>query len=69
MSTLTEIEAAVDALPPQQRDALLKYLSERVRQARVESSSVRRSLVEFSGAVRLHEEPLTWQATVRNEWP
>lgn len=31
MSTLAEIEAAVDALPPPQQEELFRYLAERLR--------------------------------------
>jgi hypothetical protein len=33
MSTLTEIEAAVDALPSSQQEELLRHLAERLRKA------------------------------------
>ena len=32
MTSLAEIETAVDALPPPEREALLRHLTERVRQ-------------------------------------
>ena len=67
MSTLTEIEAAADALPPKQREALLRYLTERAQQ-RAAVEDRRRDLAEFSGTVHLREEPLAWQSNIRDEW-
>jgi hypothetical protein len=65
MSTLTEIEAAADALPLDQKKQLLDFLA-----SRVNGGSPRRGptdLREFAGAVRLPEDPLTWQQRVRGE--
>jgi hypothetical protein len=67
MSTLTEIEAAAEALPPKQLEALLRFLTERLQQ-RASEDAGRHSLAEFSGKIHLREEPLTWQSTMRNEW-
>ncbi|MCG3148616.1 MAG: hypothetical protein PCFJNLEI_02061 [Verrucomicrobiae bacterium] len=68
MSTLTEIEAAVDALPPKQREALMRYLAESASQSPAARAAGTKDLAEFGGTVRLHEEPLVWQAAVRDEW-
>jgi hypothetical protein len=68
MSTLTEIEAAADALPPKQREALVRYLTERAPQPVAPRAANRRDLAEFSGTVRLHDEPLAWQSVIRDEW-
>ena len=66
MSTLAEIEAAADALPLEQKRELLQFLVSRVNG---ESGAKRSSdLAEFSGALRLSEDPLAWQQRVRNEW-
>ena len=66
MSTLAEIEAAADALPAEQKRQLLEFLAARVNGG----SDARRStdLREFSGAMRLPEDPLAWQQRVRGEW-
>lgn len=68
MSTLTEIEAAVDALTPEQQEALLKYLTERAAQRGASPAGKSHNLADFSGTVRLHEEPLVWQSAARDEW-
>ena len=66
MSTLAEIEAAADALPLEQKRELLQFLVSRVNG---ESGAKRPTdLAEFSGALRLSEDPLAWQQRVRNEW-
>ncbi len=67
VSTLTEIEAAVDALPPKQREALVRYLTEHAPQPPA-SRAVSRDLAEFGGTVQIREEPLAWQAAIRDEW-
>jgi hypothetical protein len=68
MSTLTEIEAAADALSPKQREALLKYLTERPPQQRALRATSRSTLAEYGGTIRLPKEPLAWQSTIRDEW-
>jgi hypothetical protein len=68
MSTLREIEAAVDALPPKQREALLKDLTERPPQQQAPRKINRPTLAEFGGTVRLREETLAWQSAIRGEW-
>ena len=68
MSTLTEIEAAVETLRPEQREALLHYLTERVQHPRTSGEPSRRNLAQFSGSVCLREDPLVWQAAIRDEW-
>lgn len=68
MSTLTEIEAAADALSPEQQEALIKYLAERVKQRRATDAPGCRNLAEFSGTIRLREDPLAWQTAIRDEW-
>jgi len=66
VSTLAEIEAAADALPLEQKKELLQFLVSRVNG----DSGARRSsdLAEFSGTLRLSEDPLAWQQRMRNEW-
>jgi len=39
MSTLTEIERAADALPQDQKESLLEWLSERMRRRQLNSAS------------------------------
>jgi hypothetical protein len=66
MSTLAEIEAAADALPLEQKKELLEFLASRVTG---ESGAKRPSdLAEFSGALRLSEDPLAWQRGMRGQW-
>jgi hypothetical protein len=66
MSTLGEIEAAIEALPLEQKQELLRLLASRVNGERqVENPS---DLSQFAGALRLSEDPLTWQRRVRGEW-
>jgi len=68
MSTLTEIEAAADTLPPKQREALVRYLTEHAPQPSASRAVASKDLTEFSGTVQIHEEPLAWQAAIRDEW-
>jgi len=66
VSTLAEIEAAADALSLEQKKELLQFLVSRVNG---QSGAKRPSdLAQFSGALRLSEDPLAWQQSVRNEW-
>jgi hypothetical protein len=66
MSTLAEIEAAAEALPLEQKKKLLQFLESRVNG---ESEAKRTAdLAQFTGAVRLSEDPLAWQRRVRGEW-
>ena len=64
--TLGEIEAAADALPLEQKKKLIKFLESRVNGDREIKAGT--DLAKFSGAVRLSEEPLSWQQRVRGEW-
>ena len=66
MSTLAEIEAAADALPLEQKKKLLKFLESRVNGDRETKAGT--DLAKFSGAVRLSQDPLSWQQRVRGEW-
>ena len=66
MSTLAEIEAAVEALPLEQKKKLLQLLESRLDG---ESEPKRpTNLAEFAGSLRLSEDPLAWQRRVRGEW-
>ena len=66
MSTLLEIEAAVDALPLEQKKKLLDFLAARVNGGT--GTHTPTDLREFAGSVRLPEDPLAWQQRVRGEW-
>ncbi len=66
MSTLPEIEAAVDALPLEQKKKLLDFLAARVNGGT--GTHTPTDLREFAGSVRLSEDPLAWQQHVRGEW-
>jgi hypothetical protein len=66
MSTLTEIEAAAEALPLEEKQQLILFLTSRMNGEKpVERPT---DLAAFSGAVRLSEDPLAWQQRVRGEW-
>ena len=66
MSTLAEIEAAADALPLEQKRKLLEFLASRVNGGSQNEAPC--DLAKFAGALRLPEDPLTWQKRVRGEW-
>jgi len=65
--TLTEIEAAAEKLPVPQKEALIAFLAARVQRERT-ARRPKNDLAEFSGVVRLAEDPLVWQQRVRGEW-
>jgi hypothetical protein len=66
MSTLAEIEAAVDALPLEEKQKLIRFLTLRLNGERqIEQQT---DLASFSDAVRLSQDPLAWQKRVRGEW-
>jgi hypothetical protein len=67
MSTLAEIEAAAEKLPIPQKEALIEFLTARVQRER-NARRPQSNLAEFSGALRLAEDPLVWQQRVRGEW-
>lgn len=66
VSTLTEIEAAAEALPLEQKRKLLEFLSARVNGDGHHAEAT--DLRAFAGAIRLSEDPLVWQQRVRGEW-
>jgi hypothetical protein len=66
VSTLTEIEAAADALPLEQKKKLLQFLESRVNGKPQEKAPA--DLARFAGTVRLPQDPLAWQQRVRGEW-
>ena len=63
MSTLAEIAAAADMLPLAQKRELLQFLASRVNDASQAERST--DLSGFAGMVRLPEDPLVWQRSVR----
>lgn len=67
MSTLTEIEAAVDKLPAQEQEALLHHLNLRLGGPSAGAGGLR-DLTEFAGTICLREDPLAWQQQTRNDW-
>ena len=66
MSTLTEIEAAADALPLEQKKKLLQFLAARVNGEL--RNKVPTNFAQFAGTIRLPQDPLAWQQRVRGEW-
>ena len=67
MSTLTEIEAAAEKLSVPQKEALIDILTKWVQRERT-ARTAQNNLAEFSGVLRLAEDPLAWQQRVRGEW-
>lgn len=67
MSTLSEIEAAAEKLPVQQLEELVESLTARLQRERT-ARHQEDDLAEFSGVLRLSEDPLLWQQRVRGEW-
>jgi hypothetical protein len=67
MSSLAEIEAAAGKLPVPQKEALIERLTIQVRQER-SARHPQANLAQFSGVLRLDEDPLAWQHRVRGEW-
>jgi hypothetical protein len=66
MSTLSEIEAAADALPLEEKQKLIRFLTARLNGERQSENGT--DLAAFSGAVQLSQDPLAWQQRVRGEW-
>jgi hypothetical protein len=66
MSTLGEIEEAVEALPLEQKQELLRFLASRLNGDGPSKNLT--DLTDFAGSVRLPEDPLAWQQRVRGEW-
>jgi hypothetical protein len=66
MSTLGEIEEAVEALPLEQKQELLRFLASRLNGDGPSKNLT--DLMDFAGSVRLPEDPLAWQQRVRGEW-
>lgn len=66
MSTLAEIEAAAEALPPEEKQKLIRFLTSRLNGER--QTDTQTDFTAFSGAVQLTQDPLAWQKRVRGEW-
>jgi hypothetical protein len=67
MSTLAEIEAAADKLPVSEKKALIERLTAQVQQNPSLSHSPS-DLSQFSGVLKLDQDPLTRQQRARGEW-
>ncbi len=68
MSTLQEIEAAVEGLRLEEKEELMAFLRSRVEGQRGGTSRGGADLNEFSGVLRVGEDPLDYQRRVRGEW-
>jgi hypothetical protein len=66
MSTLAEIEAAAEALPLEEKQKLLLFLTSRMNGEKPAERQA--DLAAFSGTVQLLQDPLAWQQRVRGEW-
>lgn len=66
MSTLAEIEAAADALPLEEKQKLIRFLTLRLNGERQAEGQT--DLAAFSDTVQLSQDPLGWQRRVRGEW-
>lgn len=67
MSTLAEIEKAVDSLSESEQQDLLRYLHARLQPRK--RGNADGQFLELAGTIRLHVDPLGWQQQVRSEWP
>lgn len=68
MSTLAEIEEAVDALPLVEKEELSRFLSSLLQREREQETVRPSSLAGFAGVIRLGADPLEWQRSGRDEW-
>ena len=64
--SLSEIEAAADALSLQEKRQLFDFLAAHVNGS--DGTDQVTNLAEFAEALRLSEDPLAWQQRVRGEW-
>lgn len=64
MSTLAEIEAAVEALDEKEQVELLRHLNARVRRRKPQSVQ----FMDLAGTIHLREDPLEVQMRMRDEW-
>ena len=68
VSTLAEIERVADELPAPQIEQLFEHLAARFQRERAGTVRKPTNLAEFSGALRLADDPLAWQQRLRTEW-
>ena len=68
MSTLAEIEAAVPNLNAEELERLETRLRELREQHRMARGQTPTNLAEFTGVLRLPNDPLDWQRRMRGEW-
>lgn len=68
MSTLAEIETAVEALDENEQRKLLYYLNARLQSVSAQRPSCGANLMELAGTIHLHEDPLEDQQWLRAEW-
>ncbi len=68
MSTLAEIEAAVQNLNAGELECLETRLREVREQHRAAQRRTQTDLAEFAGVLRLTGDPLDYQRRVRGEW-
>ncbi len=66
MSPLAEIEAAAAALPLEEKQKLIRFLTSRLNGER--QTEQQTDLAAFSDTVHLSQDPLAGQKRVRGEW-
>jgi hypothetical protein len=67
MSTLAEIEAAVEALNEKEQMELLRYLNALNARVRLRNTHGTQ-LMDLAGTIRLRDDPLKGQQQMRDEW-
>ncbi len=68
MSTLPEIESAIEHLCSQELQILEGLLHALRRRRSAEGGCAARFSSDFSGIIRLEQDPLAWQRQMRDEW-
>lgn len=63
---LETIQRDADSLSPEEQIALANYLLEKATGRRLRTTG---NLSEFKGAIRLTEDPIEFQKSIRAEWP
>ena len=66
MNTLVEIEAAADALPVEEKQKLIRFLTLRLNGET--PAEQQNDLTAFSGTIHLSQDPLAQQRSMRGEW-
>jgi hypothetical protein len=64
MSTLTEIEAAPDTLPLEEKQKRIRFL---ISHLDGETRAEQQDLTAFSETIHLSQDPLAWQRKVRGQ--